>query len=152
MEYKLLGKSCIKVSRFCFGALVIGPLQRNLSLEEGSAVIEEALRLGVNFIDTADLYDTYSYIRRAIERTGIRPVISSKCYAYTREDAKSCLDRALTETGIDYIDLFLMHEQESEHTIRGHWEAFEYYLEQNRRYHASVGSPPSYGGKGRNAS
>ncbi|HOL85639.1 aldo/keto reductase [Thermoclostridium caenicola] len=132
MEYRFLGKTGIKVSRLCFGALVIGPLQRNLSVEEGAAVIEEALRLGVNFIDTADLYDTYPYIRRAIERSGIRPVIASKCYAYTREDAKRCLDRALTETGVDTIDLFLMHEQESEHTIRGHWEAFEYYLEQKQ--------------------
>lgn len=133
MEYHLLGKTGIKVSRLCFGALVIGPLQRNLSVEEGASVIEEALRLGVNFIDTADLYHTYPYIRRAIERSGIRPVISSKCYAYTKEDAKRCLDRALTETGVDCIDLFLMHEQESEHTIRGHWEAFEYYLEQKRQ-------------------
>jgi len=132
MEYRMLGKTGIKVSRLCFGALVIGPLQRNLSIDEGAAVIEEALRLGVNFIDTADLYDTYPYIRRAMERTGIRPVISSKCYAYTREDAKRRLDRALTELGTDYIDLFLMHEQESEHTIRGHWEAFEYYLEQKQ--------------------
>ncbi|HPU21418.1 MAG TPA: aldo/keto reductase, partial [Thermoclostridium caenicola] len=80
MEYRFLGKTGIKVSRLCFGALVIGPLQRNLSVEEGAAVIEEALRLGVNFIDTADLYDTYPYIRRAIERSGIRPVIASKCY------------------------------------------------------------------------
>jgi len=132
LEYRFLGKTGIKVSRLCFGALVIGPLQRNMSVEEGAAVIEEALRLGVNFIDTADLYDTYSYIKRAIERSGIRPVIASKCYAYTREDAKRCLDRALTETGVDTIDLFLMHEQESEHTIRGHWEAFEYYLEQKQ--------------------
>ena len=68
-------------------------------LGRGSSGNREALRLGVNFIDTADLYDTYSYIRRAIERTGIRPVISSKCYAYTREDAKSCLDRALSKQG-----------------------------------------------------
>lgn len=132
LEYHLLGNTGIKVSRLCFGALVIGPLQRNLSVEEGAEVIAEALGLGVNFIDTADLYDTYPYIKRAIERSGIRPVISSKCYAYNREEAKRCLDRALTETGVDCIDLFLMHEQESEHTIRGHWEAFEYYLEQKQ--------------------
>lgn len=133
LEYRLLGNTGIRVSRLCFGALVIGPLQRNLGLEEGALVIAEALKLGINFIDTADLYDTYTYIRRAIMESGIRPVISSKCYAYNREDAKRCLDRALSETGVDCIDLFLMHEQESEHTIKGHWEAFEYYLEQKRQ-------------------
>lgn len=129
MEYHLLGKTGIKVSRLCFGALTIGPLQKKLNADAGAAVIEEALRLGVNFIDTAELYGTYPHIKRAIQRSGSRPVICSKCYAYTREDAKKSVDKALTGMGIDRIDLFLMHEQESEFTIRGHWEAFEYYLE-----------------------
>lgn len=129
MEYRELGKTGIKVSRLCFGGLVIGPLQKNLSVEEGGEVIAEAFRLGVNFIDTADLYGTYPHIKRAMEVTGIRPVIASKSYAYSREDAKKTVDKALSSLGIDYIDIFLMHEQESEHTIRGHWEALEYYIE-----------------------
>ncbi len=129
MEYRELGCTGLRVSRLCFGGLVIGPLQKNLSVENGAEVIAEAFRLGVNFIDTADLYGTYPHIRRAMELTGIRPVISSKSYAYTREDAKRTVDKALTSLGLDSIDIFLMHEQESEHTIRGHWEALEYYLE-----------------------
>lgn len=129
MEYRELGRTGLKVSRLCFGGLVIGPLQKNLSIDEGGEVIAEALRLGVNFIDTADLYNTYGHIRRAMEITGIRPVIASKSYAYDREGAKKSVDRALTSLGIDSIDIFLMHEQESIHTIRGHWEALEYYLE-----------------------
>ncbi len=129
MEYRELGNTGIKVSRLCFGGLVIGPLQKNLNTDEGAEVIAEALRLGVNFIDTADLYDTYRHIRRAMELTGIRPVISSKSYAYDKEGAKKTVDKALTELGLDSIDLWLMHEQESQHTIRGHWEAMEYYLD-----------------------
>ena len=129
MEYCELGNTGIMVSRLCFGGLVIGPLQKNLSTDEGAEVIAEALSLGVNFIDTADLYDTYRHIRRAMEITGIRPVIASKSYAYDREEAKRTVDKALTELGLDSIDIWLMHEQESEHTIRGHWEALEYYLE-----------------------
>lgn len=133
MEYRELGKTGINVSRLCFGGLTVGPLQKNMALEEGAKVIAEAFRLGVNFIDTADLYDTYKYIRRAMEMTGIRPVISSKSYAYDREGAKRTVDKALTELGTDTIDCWLMHEQESEHTIRGHWEAVEYYLELKRQ-------------------
>ncbi|MCX7773891.1 MAG: aldo/keto reductase [Clostridia bacterium] len=129
MEYNLLGNTGILVSRLCFGALVMGPLQKNLSIEAGAELIEEALMLGVNFIDTAELYGTYPHIRLAMEHTGLRPVIASKSYAYTREDAKKSIDKALTSLGLDRIDIFLMHEQESEHTIRGHWDAFEYYLE-----------------------
>ncbi len=129
MEYRELGHTGLIVSRLCFGGLVIGPLQRNLSVEQGGEVIAEALRLGVNFIDTADLYDTYSHIKRAIDITGIKPIISSKSYAYDREGAKKSVDRALNELGLDSIGCFLMHEQESEHTIRGHREALDYYLE-----------------------
>jgi len=129
LEYIELGSTGLKVSRLCFGGLVIGPLQKNLSVEEGGEVIAEALKQGVNFIDTADLYDTYKHIRRAIDITGIRPVIASKSYAYDKEGAKKTVDRALTELKLDKIDMWLMHEQESENTIRGHWEAFEYYLD-----------------------
>jgi len=129
MEYRELGHTGLMVSRLCFGGLVIDPLQKDMSVEEGGEVIAEALRLGVNFIDTADLYDTYRHIKRAMDITGFRPVISTKSYAYDREGAKKTVDRALTELGLDSIDCFLMHEQESEHTIRGHREALEYYLE-----------------------
>ena len=59
----VLGNTSIKVSRMCFGSLTIGPLQRNLPLAEGSSLIRTALEAGVNFIDTAQLYRNYSYIR-----------------------------------------------------------------------------------------
>lgn len=129
MEYRELGNTGLMVSRLCFGGLVIGPLQKNLTVEEGGEVIAEAFRLGVNFIDTADLYGTYPHIKRAMDISGIRPIIASKSYAYDKEGAKKTVDRALTELGLDSIDCFLMHEQESEHTIRGHREALDYYLE-----------------------
>ena len=133
MEYRQLGHTGLTVSRLCFGGLVIGPLQKNLSVEEGGDVIAEALRLGITFIDTADLYDTYQHIKRAMDITGIRPVIASKSYAYDKEGAKKSVDRALSELGLDGIDCFLMHEQESEHTIRGHREALDYYLDLKRQ-------------------
>jgi aryl-alcohol dehydrogenase-like predicted oxidoreductase len=45
----MLGNTGIQVSRLCFGALVIGPLQKKLDEDQGAQVIVEALRLGVNF-------------------------------------------------------------------------------------------------------
>ena len=53
MEYRQLGHTGLTVSRLCFGGLVIGPLQKNLSVEEGGDVM--GLRFGIAFIDTADL-------------------------------------------------------------------------------------------------
>ncbi|HPT83566.1 MAG TPA: aldo/keto reductase, partial [Limnochordia bacterium] len=39
MKYTELGQTGLTVSRLCFGALTIGPLQRNLAPAEGSEVL-----------------------------------------------------------------------------------------------------------------
>lgn len=128
MIYNELGKTGLIVSKLCFGGLTVGPLQADLSPLEGGKVIREAFDRGVNFIDTAELYGTYPHIREALKgfkRDKI--VISTKSYAYSVETAEKALKEAMDELKTDYIDLFMMHEQESEHTIRGHYEALEYY-------------------------
>ncbi|KNZ70205.1 aldo/keto reductase [Thermincola ferriacetica] len=129
MEYRELGKTGLQVSRLCFGALTIGPLQRNLPLREGAEVLRHAFRMGVNFIDTADLYGTYPYIREALRGMGREIIVASKSYDYTREGMRKSVEKARRELDRDVVDIFMLHEQESELTIRGHWEAFEYLLE-----------------------
>lgn len=133
MEYVKLGKSGLEVSRLCFGSLVMGPLQANLPVDSGANVIAKAFELGVNFIDTAELYETYAYIREAIKRTGKKPVVATKSYAYTAEGARQSLEKARRELDLDVIDIFLLHEQESEHTLRGHREALDYYISQKEK-------------------
>jgi Predicted oxidoreductases (related to aryl-alcohol dehydrogenases) len=81
----MLGKSGILVSRLCFGALTVGPLQVNLALSQGAAVIRHALEAGVNFFDTAELYDTYPYIKVSNSGLDNQVVIATKSYAYTGE-------------------------------------------------------------------
>ncbi len=128
MEYRILGQSGLEVSRLCFGALTIGPLQRNLTAEEGGAIIRHALELGVNFIDTAELYGTYEHIRFALKNWQSKRPPSSwrQNPTPTRGRAWSVVwkwpERGL---GIDVIPIFLLHEQESNHTLRGHWPALE---------------------------
>lgn len=129
MEYRVLGRTGIRVSRLCFGALTIGPLQAGLPLKEGAALIRKALQLGVNFIDTAEIYRTYPYIRRALKGWPGEVVVASKSYAYTREGMIQSLEAARRGLDRDVVDIFLLHEQESMLTIKGHWEAVEYLLE-----------------------
>ena len=130
MDYQQLGNSGLLVSRLCFGALTIGPLQANMSVEEGAEVIAYALNCGVNFIDTAQLYKTYPYIKKAISTTQkYDTIISSKTYAYTREMAIEAVEQARCELGRDVIDIFMLHQQESEHTLRGHKDALDVLLE-----------------------
>lgn len=125
MEYRFLGNTGLKVSRLCFGALTIGPLQAGLPVREGASVLRRALEQGVNFIDTAQLYGTYGHIRESMGQDYRHVIVASKSYAYKTEDMENSLTEALRGLNRDYIDLFLLHEQESELTIRGHWEAVE---------------------------
>jgi len=128
MDYRFLGDTKLKVSRLCFGSLTIGPLQANLGLDEGAAVIKAAFDMGVNFIDTAELYGTYAYIREAVKGRRGDIIISTKCYAYTKDGAEKSLKKAMDELGTDYIDIFSLHEQENEYTLEGHREAMEYFI------------------------
>ena len=146
MEKRLLGRTGIEVSRLCFGALTIGPLQRNLPLEEGARLIRLAIDEGVNFIDTAELYRTYPYIKRAIK--GIpsdQVVIATKSYAATAREMEKSLKTALTSLKRDYIDIFLLHEQESYFTLKGHEEALFYLIKAKEKgYVRAVGISTHY--------
>lgn len=116
-----LGGTGISVSPLCFGTLPFSPLLGYAGgAERAGAVLSRAYDLGVNFIDTAQLYDNY-----ALLRTKRDIVIASKTYAYTKEGAIEAAEEARRGLNRDVIDIFLLHEQESIHTLRGHAPALE---------------------------
>jgi predicted aldo/keto reductase-like oxidoreductase len=124
MEYRTLGRTGLNVSRLCFGVLTIGPLQVNLPLAEGVALLEYAAAQGVNFFDTSEDYRTYPHLRLLL-RAHERIIIASKSYAVTAREAWASLERARRELDRDYVDIFLLHEQESALTLEGHREALD---------------------------
>ncbi|MHB1394342.1 MAG: aldo/keto reductase [Clostridia bacterium] len=109
MKKIILGRSGIEVTELCFGALPMGPLQRNVAVLESAEIIAYALELGITFIDTAQAYKTYPPIKLALEKTKIRPVISSKSTAMTYEEMENAIFEALDSMGIEYIDIFHLH-------------------------------------------
>jgi aryl-alcohol dehydrogenase-like predicted oxidoreductase/NAD-dependent dihydropyrimidine dehydrogenase PreA subunit len=109
MKKNILGKTGIQVTELCFGALPMGPIQKNLSVEEATEVVACALENGITFVDTAQIYKTYSPIKAAIKKTGIRPVIASKSTAASYDEMEKAVKEALDEMGIDYIDIFHLH-------------------------------------------
>ena len=56
MNYRLLGKTGMKVSEVSFGAWAIGSAWGLVDDRESLAALHKAVDLGVNFIDTADVY------------------------------------------------------------------------------------------------
>lgn len=133
MNQVQLGRTGLSVSKICFGALTIGPLQANLPVRAGAAVIRCGLEYGINFIDTAELYGTYAYIKEALRGWSSPVVIASKSYAYTRKDMAASLEKARRGMNRDVIEIFLLHEQESALTLRGHRPALDFLLEAKTR-------------------
>ena len=56
-------------------------------------------------------------------------MLSTKTYAWSRELAHDAVEEARRMTGRDTIDLFMLHEQESYDTLRGHRDALDYLFE-----------------------
>lgn len=111
MEQKVLGRTGIRVSRAGFGVLPMGPSQLALPLEEGAAVLRYALERGFNFIDTAQYYRTYPYIRRALEGGDFEQVVlCSKSLCADHDGMLEAIHEARRELGRPVIDIFLMHE------------------------------------------
>lgn len=133
MDQVILGRSGIPVSRLCYGTLAISCAQADLPPEAGAELLAYAMGQGVTFLDTAELYDNYEAIRLALRRVSRPPVICTKSYAYDRATAEVSLEKARRELDLDVIDLFLLHEQESLMTLKGHEAAFSYFLEARDR-------------------
>lgn len=122
----------LPVSRLCFGTLTIGPLQRNLTVQEGGRLLIHALQKGISFFDTAELYGTYPHLRMMLAECP-DAVIATKSYAWDHKTAEESFAKAVSGLGREYVDMFLLHEQESIHTIRGHWEALEHLIRLKER-------------------
>ena len=121
------------MSEVGFGVLTMGKTQLNLPLEEGAELISYALERGMNFLDTAQYYDTYPYIRKALLRSGFEPVISTKSLVSSYEDMKAAVEEARSELDRDVIDIFLLHEVRSALDLKERQGAWEYLNEAKSR-------------------
>jgi len=109
MKKYSLGKTGIKVTELCFGALPMGPLQANISVVKGATLIRAALEEGINFIDTAEAYKTHSHIKKALEGYNKKIIIATKSKVKTYKKMEQSIEDALESLGRSYIDIFLLH-------------------------------------------
>lgn len=118
----ILGKCNIVVSNIALGTLPFASYRNNK--KDFLSLVSYAYSIGINLIDTAEIYDNYELLGNALRRFKDIFVIT-KSYAVTKEDVDKSLLKAKRLIGRD-IDIFLLHEQESSLTIKGHIEALEY--------------------------
>ena len=98
------------VTELCLGTLTMGPVQADVTPEEGGALIRKAVEKGVTFIDTAQGYRANRHVRERISTcTREEIVLASKNHAKTKEEMKEDFERACKEMGTPYIDIFHLH-------------------------------------------
>ena len=106
MEYRILGKTGLEISRLGFGGI---PIQR-IDAEGTKQLIRKLMDAGVNYIDTARGYTvSESYLGYALEGVREHFVLATKSMARTKEAMAKDIDISLENLRTDYIDLYQIH-------------------------------------------
>jgi len=153
MEYKMLGRTGLKVSRLCLGTMNFGP---QTTEADSFAIMDRALEHGINFFDTADVYGwkrgegvTEQIVGRWFAQGGGRRekvVLATKAYGdmgdWPNENRLSALhirhacDASLKRMQTDYIDLYQMHHVFREAPWEEIWQAYEILVQQGKVIYA----------------
>ncbi|RYZ38044.1 MAG: aldo/keto reductase, partial [Myxococcaceae bacterium] len=126
-HYVTLGRSGLRVSPFCLGAMTFGEdLGWGSSVETSNAILDRFIERGGNFIDTANVY-TFGHAEKIIgDHIGKHPakrdrvVIATKFFGNLferdpngggagRKSVMAACDESLRRLQTDYIDLYWMH-------------------------------------------
>ena len=148
MDYVNLGRTGLKVSRICLGCMTYGaPARRNprpgshawaLNEEESQPFLRQALDLGINFFDTANVYSGGAseevlgrFLKANTRREAV--VIATKVHSVMRDEPNGRglsrkaiffeLDQSLRRLETDYIDLYQTHRWDYETPIEETLEA-----------------------------
>ena len=129
MKYKNLGNTGAKVSELCLGCMTFGVPDRGdhpwtLPEEQSRPLIRQAVELGINFFDTANVYSdgtSEEIVGRALKDFARREevVLATKVYfpmnsspnsgGLSRKTIFTAIDASLRRLGTDYVDLYQMH-------------------------------------------
>ncbi|RYY91077.1 MAG: aldo/keto reductase [Comamonadaceae bacterium] len=123
MELRKLGRTGLKVSPLCLGAMMFGD---QTSEEDAMRIIDSARAAGVNFIDTADVYmagRSEEIVGRALRADRDRWVLATKVGNrfgagaprgpdLSRKYMLKAVDDSLRRLGTDYIDLYYLHRDD----------------------------------------
>jgi aryl-alcohol dehydrogenase-like predicted oxidoreductase len=121
MQYRPLGRTGIKVTPYCLGAMMFGGIG-NPDQDECVRIIHKALDSGINFIDTADRYSTgesEAIVGKALEGRRANIVLATKVHGPMGDDpnmqgnSRRWITRAVEDSlrrlRTDYIDLYQIH-------------------------------------------
>ncbi|HEY0612499.1 MAG TPA: aldo/keto reductase [Chitinophaga sp.] len=150
MLYKSLGSSALNISQVSFGAMSLQG-----SDAENAALISAALDAGINYIDTADLYDhgrNELTLGKALQGKRNNVIIATKAGNQWRPDGSgwdwnprkeyilTAAEQSLQRLQTDYIDLYQLHGGTLNDPIDETIEAFELLQQQGKIRHYGISS------------
>jgi aryl-alcohol dehydrogenase-like predicted oxidoreductase len=129
MQYRTLGRTGIKVSPYCLGAMMFGAMG-NPDHDDCVRIIHKALDFGVNFIDTADRYsrgESEEIVGKALKGRRDNIVLATKVHGPMGEDPNQqgnsrrwimqAVEASLRRLQTDRIDLYQIHRPSPETDI-----------------------------------
>ena len=106
MEYRILGKSGLKVSALGLGGI---PIQR-IDARGTRVLIEKMVESGVNYIDTARGYSvSEEFLGEALEGLRDKFILATKSMSRTKDAMAKDIEISLNNLRTDYIDLYQVH-------------------------------------------
>ena len=133
MDYRLLGRSGLRVSPLCLGVMMFGDRTEE---KEAAAILDSAREAGINFVDTADAYaggKSEELLGKLIAGDRERWIVATKIANQVgtlpndrgtslRWLIREC-DSSLKRLGTDWIDLYYLHKDDAdtpmEETVAG---------------------------------
>ena len=111
MEYRILGKTGLKISRMGFGGI---PIQR-IDAQGTKALMQQLVEAGVNYIDTARGYTvSEQFLGEALEGIRDKFVLATKSMSRTKEAMAADIETSLGNLRTDHIELYQVHNPNME--------------------------------------
>jgi aryl-alcohol dehydrogenase-like predicted oxidoreductase len=151
MEYQKLGKSSLLISRIGLGCMSLDPEKES----NGIKIIDRAIELGVNYFDTADLYNkglNETLVGKALQSKRKEIILATKVGNQLRADGSGwdwnphkeyiikAVEESLRRLQTDYIDLYQLHGGTIEDPIDETIEAFEQLKQSGKILHYGISS------------
>ena len=161
-HYVTLGRSGLRVSPFCLGAMTFGDdLGWGSSVKESEAVIDRYLDLGGNFIDTANGYtkghseviigDHLAHDRKKRDRVVIAAKFSFNLYlgdpnggGSSRKSVIAACEQSLRRLRTDYIDLYWLHNWDKHTPIEETLAALDTLVQSGKVRYVGVSDTPAW--------
>ncbi|WP_432764844.1 aldo/keto reductase [Halobaculum limi] len=160
MAYTRLGDTGLEVSQLCLGCMNFGSEQPWMMNDRDASIdlIHEAMDLGINFLDTANVYSTgesEDIVGDAVESASRDElVLATKVYGEMRDgpngqglSRKHILDQvdaSLDRLGTDYVDLYQIHRWDEHTPIEETLSALDHLVETGRVRYIGASTMTAY--------